>query len=285
MFKIGKFKVGDTVRVIKSNGCSGYDKYIGNIGKIERIDGTSWIKVSGLGLGYDTYWQEDSVELVRENKSLKLEDIKIGMKVVPFKKTKGVSYDQWEKDPEETYNYFKENGYLFIERIDDNKIVLTNNKPWKVVVYFDISDLKLYEEPKNKNYSIDEFMGEMINIWDKLSSDAIDILSELIAGTKSMMELQVCIDKTSQLNRKVKDTYKINGVRIGTREEVKKYFNNLLTEYDHKNAFIRLCQKHNICFNNSLYARVSGNINFLGEYIKNLNMKQYENKTYEDSMF
>jgi hypothetical protein len=82
---------------------------------------------------------------------MKFEDVKIGDKVVPHKKSVGISYENWSDNINyNNYKFYLENKYLFVSKlVDSDCFMLCRNKDG-YGDYFNASDFTPYE-PKKQN--------------------------------------------------------------------------------------------------------------------------------------
>lgn len=83
---------------------------------------------------------------------MKLEDIKVGMKVIPVNKSIWDRCDEWIKKNNKTIKYFKNKGYLFVSNIDyEFGIVLSDfDDIGKDGDFFSPEDLIPYEKEIGK---------------------------------------------------------------------------------------------------------------------------------------
>lgn len=154
---MNKFKIGDSVKIIKNGDGStvnSYDKYIGTKSKIETIEDSTRYGLVLQGNTGMSYWEENELELVQEEyKPLTMSNIKIGMKVVPFQKTAGsTDYDNFILYGEEISKFFKDNGYLYVAKFGDYGMIGLNSTGNKLYscYYFNTHDLEIYKENKPK---------------------------------------------------------------------------------------------------------------------------------------
>jgi hypothetical protein len=93
---------------------------------------------------------------------MRIEDIKVGMKVMPIKKSAGVKFDnideylEWEEPyAPELVEYFNKNGFLYVNRVDkDSPFVWLWSDLGGGGDIFLPSDLIPYEEPNPHNLLI-----------------------------------------------------------------------------------------------------------------------------------
>lgn len=101
---------------------------------------------------YKAHWAKESeiTPIKEKERGMNFSDVKVGMKVVPFRKTAGVgknlkSYLSWCDDKQS--NFFTQNGFLYICGIrEKGEVVLWYNKDEDTGDYFNPSDFELFEE-------------------------------------------------------------------------------------------------------------------------------------------
>lgn len=84
---------------------------------------------------------------------MKLNDVKVGMKVVPFKKSIGtISFEEFLKKKSKSVDFFRHNGYLFVVDILNGIITLSVDMFVQSGLYeFRAEDFEPYVEEENNN--------------------------------------------------------------------------------------------------------------------------------------
>lgn len=88
---------------------------------------------------------------------MRAEDIKIGMKVIPVKKSAGSSFETWGG---KNKKFFDENGYLYVTNVDyEGDVWLNQNEITKTGDLFKPEDLIPYKDKKERVHLKDLYDG------------------------------------------------------------------------------------------------------------------------------
>ena len=110
---------------------------------------------------------------------MKLEDIKIGMKVVPIDKSVCTCFNQWRKFPRECPQFFNEHGFLYVVDIRGQTVILGHEPNLMDGDYFKLADLQPYKEKEIKQAQTTIIYELQPHIVTYTSESSIDDYNEI----------------------------------------------------------------------------------------------------------
>lgn len=109
---------------------------------------------------------------------MKLEDIKVGMKVVPVSKSTGENFENWSSKARDfdSYKFFEANGYLIVNEVGHGEVLSgVEGELWKSVAFLP-GDLVPY---------VEDYESDMVNHPNHYTNgniEVIDYINDVCSG-------------------------------------------------------------------------------------------------------